>query len=321
MAESEPPIDAGARGRAGRRGFLRKGLSTVGAAAGLVGLGALGQEVVKAEARKAGRKPPPMPVLTPDGCLLHMTPPDEAAPKAPPSDALVREGIPGREWAMVIDLSRCEGCRSCTIRCGARHHVPAPREWIKVYPMQDAPSTAPYWMPKPCFHCDNPPCTKVCPVGATFKRKDGIVLVDNERCIGCRFCMAACPYSARFFNWGRPSEPSEATSRPYSPETGFPRRVGTVEKCDFCPDMLAQGKLPCCVAQCARGVFWFGDQNEDAVTNGQGETRRLSSLLKDNAGYRFLEDLGTEPRVYYLPPKQRLYPAPGEAKPGTGEGK
>jgi molybdopterin-containing oxidoreductase family iron-sulfur binding subunit len=96
----------------------------------------------------------------------------------------------------------------------------------------------------------------------------------------------------------------------YSPEQGFPRRMGTVEKCDFCPDMIRQGKMPACVSGCPMNVIYFGDQNEDAVTNSSGVTLKLSQLLEDNAGYRLLEDLGTEPRVYYLPPKNRKYPKP-----------
>ncbi|MBI3615154.1 MAG: 4Fe-4S dicluster domain-containing protein [Candidatus Omnitrophica bacterium] len=228
----------------------------------------------------------------------------------PPLPSEVRRGIPGKKFVMVIDLAKCDGCRKCTQACQAMHFTPAPREWIKVYQMQDSPTAAPYWFPKPCFQCDNPPCTKVCPVDATFKRQDGIVLVDNERCIGCRFCMAACPYTARFFNWGNPSHTSEELATPYSPEYGFPRRMGTVEKCDFCPHLAREGKLPPCASVCPMGAIYFGDQNEDAVTNGQGETLRLSELLLDRAGYRYLEDLGTQPRVYYLPPKNRRYPAP-----------
>src|SRR5437870_6735193 len=115
--------------------------------------------------------------------------------------------------------------------------------------------------------------------------------------------MAACPYSARSFNWGRPEEPPEAKAHPDAPECWFPRRVGTVEKCDFCPNLAAQGILPACVAGCPMGAIYFGDQNEDAVTSSKGETVRFSTLIRDRAGYRFLEELGTKPRVYYLPPK------------------
>jgi Fe-S-cluster-containing dehydrogenase component len=161
-------------------------------------------------------------------------------------------------------------------------------------------------MPKICVQCDNPPCVKVCPVGATYKRTDNIVLIDNNRCIGCRFCMAACPYSARVFNWGKP-ETSEGDDQEYSPETSVPSKIGTVEKCDFCPDMLRENKLPPCITSCPNGVLYFGDANDDTVTNGE-ETVRLSELLRDKAGYRYMEDLGTEPNVYYLPPVDRMFP-------------
>jgi molybdopterin-containing oxidoreductase family iron-sulfur binding subunit len=208
---------------------------------------------------------------------------------------------------MVIDLAKCGGLKKCTAACRAMHYTPPTQEWIRVFTMQDAETTAPYYFPRPCFHCDNPPCTKVCPVDATFKRKDGVVLIDNERCIGCRFCMAACPYSVRHFNWGEPDVPVEVQDRPYSPENGTPARKGTVAKCDFCPEMAAAGHLPSCVQACPNGTIYYGDENEDAVTNGVGETLRLSTLLRDRAGYRFMEELGTEPRVYYLPPKHRRF--------------
>lgn len=226
-----------------------------------------------------------------------------------------RQGIKGRNWIMVIDLSRCKHALKCQNACNKHHHVPGDRQWLNVHHMQDAETTAPYWMPKPCFHCDRPPCVSVCPVDATFKRSDGIVLIDNERCIGCRFCMAACPYSVRVFNWGKPDNPEEIKDQPPNPETGLPRKMGTVEKCDFCPDMLRQNKLPHCVSACPNGVFFFGDRNEDTVTNGS-ETFRFSELMAQNAGYRYMEDLGTEPNVYYLPPKDRLVPFEETLKEG-----
>ena len=173
--------------------------------------------------------------------------------------------------------------------------------------MQDADHTAPYWEPTTCMHCDEPPCVKVCPVDATFKRQDGIVLIDSDRCIGCRFCMAACPYSTRVFNWEEPVLSKEVAVKEYSCETSMPQRIGTVSKCDFCPDMSRMGELPHCVSACPNGVFAFGDMNEDSVTNGS-ETFRFSELIKEKAGYRLMEDLGTKPRVYYLPPVNRSFP-------------
>jgi molybdopterin-containing oxidoreductase family iron-sulfur binding subunit len=218
-----------------------------------------------------------------------------------------RQGIPGKKFVMVVDLGRCKNARNCVTACQKMHYLPEDKEWLSVKLMKDNEKSAPYWFPKMCFHCDNPPCVKVCPVDATFKRSDGLVLIDNERCIGCKFCMAACPFSTRVFNWDEPELSEEVKSLPYSPETSVPSRHGTVEKCDFCPDMVRKGKLPDCVTACPNGVFYFGDENEDAVTNGD-ETVRLSELLRDRAGYRFMEDLGTKPRVYYLPPADRMFP-------------
>jgi Fe-S-cluster-containing dehydrogenase component len=276
-----------------RREFLTKGVLATGAvAAGATGVKAL---VPTGERVSA---------LTVDGRLVQV---DAAAESTGPVARALRDGVPGRRWVMVIDLAVCDGCDDCVVVCRDNHAIPTDREWIRIYRMQDSEETAPYWFPKPCYHCDNPPCAKVCPVGATFKRTDGLVLVDSERCIGCRFCMAACPYSSRVFNWHRPTAAETGGAGPHD---GLPRRVGTVEKCDFCADSIAHGELPHCATVCTMGAMYFGDANEDAVTNGKQETVRLSELLHDRSGYRFLEDLGTEPRVYYLPPRGRRYPAP-----------
>jgi molybdopterin-containing oxidoreductase family iron-sulfur binding subunit len=174
--------------------------------------------------------------------------------------------------------------------------------------MQESVNTPAFFMPKPCQHCDNPPCVSVCPVDATFKRQDGIVLIDNERCIGCRFCIAACPYSARIFHWQEPSLNDADRDKEYDVELNVPQKKGTVTKCLFSADRLREGMLPYCVSACPNGVFYFGDENEDAVTNGTTkETVRLSGLLEQNAGYRLMPELGTQPRVYYLPPKNRIF--------------
>jgi molybdopterin-containing oxidoreductase family iron-sulfur binding subunit len=222
------------------------------------------------------------------------------------SNSEARKGIPGKKFVMVIDLSRCKNVKKCQEACNHMHHVHDEQNWIKVYPMQDAEKTAPYWQPTTCMHCDEPPCVKVCPVDATYKRQDGIVLIDSDRCIGCRFCMAACPYSTRVFNWGDPGVPKDVAKQDYNAETSTPQKKGTVGKCDFCPDMTRMGMLPHCVSACPNGVFFFGDMNEDSVTNGS-ETFRFSDLVKDKSGYRLMEDLGTKPSVYYLPPVNRNF--------------
>jgi molybdopterin-containing oxidoreductase family iron-sulfur binding subunit len=143
-------------------------------------------------------------------------------------------------------------------------------------------------------------------VGATYKRDDGIVLVDNDRCIGCKFCMTGCPYSARVFNWDDP-EVEVPEDHVYDPETNIPAVEGTVGKCVFCADKLREGELPRCVRACPMGVIYFGDITEDAVTNGT-ETVRFSELMKQKGGFRHKEELGTHPSVYYLPPTDRLFP-------------
>jgi Fe-S-cluster-containing dehydrogenase component len=223
------------------------------------------------------------------------------------SNRAERMGIPGKKFVMVIDLSRCKNLKKCQEACNHMHFVHPGQSWIKVHSMQDAEHTAPYWQPTTCMHCDEPPCVKVCPVDATFKRQDGIVSIDSDRCIGCRFCMAACPYSTRVFNWETPVLPEEVANRQYSCETSVPQKRGTVGKCDFCPDMVRKGALPHCVSACPNGVFMFGDMNEDSVTNG-AETFRFSELIRDKAGYRLMEELGTRPSVYYLPPVNRNFP-------------
>ncbi len=245
-------------------------------------------------------------LLTTDGTLVEVNQSNlMKMSHQPASPKEARKGIPGRHFVMVVDLSRCRNARKCIKACDHHHQLTPDRPFIKVLRMQDNKASSPYWMPKKCFHCDNPPCVKVCPVGATYKRSDALVLIDNKRCIGCRFCMAACPYSARVFNWGKPKP--QSTDHSYSPETSVPSQIGTVEKCDFCPDMLRQDKVPHCITACPNGALYFGDQIADSVTNGS-ETVRLSTLLRDKAAYRYHEELGTEPNVYYLPPSDRLFP-------------
>lgn len=253
-------------------------------------------------------------VLTEDNKLVRV-PKDQIekiqGPSLKSNQTRGREGIPGKRWTMVMDLSKCRNARKCVSACQDAHHLRPHEYHINTLEMQESKNTTPYYMPKLCQHCDNPPCVSVCPVDATFKRQDGIVLIDNERCIGCRFCMAACPYSARMFHWKEPLKAEEDKDKVYDIELNVPQQKGTISKCLFSSDRCREGKLPYCVSACPNGVFYFGDENEDAVTNGTTkETVRLSQLLRDNAGYRLMPELGTEPRVYYLPPKNRLFDFP-----------
>jgi len=233
-----------------------------------------------------------------------------------------REGLKGRKFVMVIDLAKCQNARKCMTACQDAHHLRPEQHHIKILQMENDKRTGHYFMPKPCQQCDNPPCTKVCPVDATFKRQDGIVLIDNERCIGCRFCIAACPYSARVFNWTEP-EPKYIEGdkdRIYDVELNVPQKKGTVSKCLFSADRLRIGKLPYCVSACPNGVYWFGDANEDVVTNGTSkESARLSTLLEEKGAYTLMPELGTKPSVYYLPPKDRLIKYHYDGKNYLGE--
>ncbi|MDP2949140.1 MAG: 4Fe-4S dicluster domain-containing protein [Chloroflexota bacterium] len=209
-----------------------------------------------------------------------------------------------RQWAMAIDLRYCDGCQSvgkppqCTTACIEGHFAPEPMEWIQVFE-SELPGGGTQFIPTPCQQCQNPPCVNVCPVGATFSTPEGTVLIDQDRCIGCRICMAACPYDRRFFNWGTAPTPPETRWAHYSPEHQVPTKRGTVMKCDFCPDMIRSDTLPYCVQGCPNHAIYYGDLEEDIAGNGK-QVVVLSRLLAENQAYRLKEDFGTKPRVYYI---------------------
>jgi molybdopterin-containing oxidoreductase family iron-sulfur binding subunit len=209
-------------------------------------------------------------------------------------------------WAMVIDPQKClkhEGCKDCINACNMVHNVPqfpdAQREvkWIwkepfeHAFPGQESHYTADAFKEKPvmvlCNHCDNPPCVRVCPTKATWKREDGIVMMDWHRCIGCRYCVAACPYGSRSFNWSDP--------RPRIPalDPNFPTRTkGVVEKCTFCDERLARGQRPACVESCPEKAMVFGNLEDPAS--------EVRALLKDRYTLRRRPELGTQPEIYYI---------------------
>lgn len=206
--------------------------------------------------------------------------------------------LPPRRWAMVIDLRRCDGCKKCTEACQAKHYLPPEQEWIKVYTLRDRTGVE-YNIPRLCMHCEDAPCVRVCPVTATFVDRDGLVLVDQDKCIGCRLCMAACPYEARYFNWTepkiKPPLPTKAT-----PEFPSPQQRGTVGKCVLCVHNIKFGQLPYCLEACNMNAIYIGDLDADVATNGT-ETVRLSTFLSENNAIRLKEELNTKPRVWYIP--------------------
>jgi len=209
-------------------------------------------------------------------------------------------------WAMVIDLPKCfqeEGCSKCVEACHKAHNVPEfsgrahKIEWIwkalfeNAFPSEQNEYLAATHANSPvllfCNHCDNPPCVRVCPTKATWKREDGIVMMDWHRCIGCRYCMAACPYGSRTFNWLDP----RANIAELNPD--FPTRTkGVVEKCNFCEERLAKGKLPACVEACPQKAMTFGD-----LGNPNSQVREL---LQSRFSIRRKPELGTKPEIFYI---------------------
>jgi len=205
---------------------------------------------------------------------------------------------PERQWAVVIDLRRCDGCGECTDACQTTHYLPKDQEWIKIYRVEDHEGNK-FFMPRLCMHCENPPCLKVCPVAATFKNREGVVLVDQGRCIGCRLCMAACPYNSRYFNFSDPPRPSGPFDNPM-PEFPVPQKRGTVGKCVLCVHYVDKGRLPACIEACRMDAIYIADLNTQIMTNRSGETYNLSTYLRENDAFRYKEELNTSPRVWYV---------------------
>jgi len=217
----------------------------------------------------------------------------------------VRSALPAApRWGVAIDFSKCrKGCNACTEACRLAHNVPRipdPNQeikWIweepyeKVFPSQPAEfgcqDLAGSRLLVLCNHCADPPCTRVCPTQATWKRDDGIVMMDYHRCIGCRYCMAASPYGSRSFNWVDP--------RPYIETVNpqFPTRTkGVVEKCNFCAERLDDGLLPACVEACPEKALIFGDLHDENST--------VRQALRSRYGVQRQPELGAGPSVFYL---------------------
>jgi len=207
-------------------------------------------------------------------------------------------------WGMVIDMKKCvDGCVKCIDACHVKHNVPDfgnPKDeikWIwksdyaKVFPSKNQQYLADETRDKPflslCNHCADPPCVKVCPTGATFQMDDGIVEMDFHRCIGCRFCMAACPYGSRSFNWRDPRPAIENITSEYPT-----RESGVVEKCNFCSERLAKGQQPACVETCPEKVLTFG--------NLYDKNSEIRQVLKENPTIQRKPELGTNPSVFYI---------------------
>ena len=237
------------------------------------------------------------------------------------------------KWSMVIDLDKCVACQGCSIACRAENNTPAvapdqallgrAMRWNDVFPLPinseedtgEYPNVISRYIPRPCMHCENPPCLKVCPVGATFQNSEGIVEQNYARCIGCRFCTVGCPYSVRYFNWHKATweAPMEQHLNPDRVEANgvlegpAPRPLGVVEKCTYCIHRLQKARaqaeaenrdfrpddyVPACVQTCTGKARFFGDMDDPNST--------VSHLIKSTRSFRVLEEVGTSPKTIYL---------------------
>lgn len=235
------------------------------------------------------------------------------------------------KYAMAVDLERCQGCRGCMTACKVENNTVEGNFWMYVFRFEQGtyPDTEMSFLPRPCQHCDNAPCVKVCPVGARFHRDDHIVLTDADRCIGCRYCELACPYGVNYFNWQKPESAQYSIvdwqDESLEPVTGGlvppyknpdldqlwgeeQRRTaggghakGVMEKCTFCVHRVEKGLDPACVETCPTDALVFGDVDDPDSP--------VSQYLRDHQTWQLLDEAGTQPSVYYIggrPPSREV---------------
>lgn len=224
-------------------------------------------------------------------------------------------------YGMVLDLDRCMGCRACMEACKVENNTPQGIFWMHVFRLEEGeyPNVRDVFMPRPCMHCDNPPCVKSCPTGARFRRDDGLVATDFDLCKGTRYCHAACPYGVNYFNWKAPKDnyyldwqstqeirpvtggavppyKNPDLDQPYGIEqrrvAGGGHKAGVIEKCTFCVQRIEKGLQPACVANCSVVAMHFGDLDDP--------NSDVYKLIRKKRSFRLREEYGTNPKVYYV---------------------
>jgi len=220
-------------------------------------------------------------------------------------DRALKRPRSARQWGMVIDKKRCSGCYACTVACVAEYKLPPGVVYRPVmeYETGSYPNVTREFVPRPCMQCENPPCVKGCPVNATYKREDGIVVIDYDKCIGCRTCLVNCPYGARTYDLGEFYTAKTPKLEPYETADFYEYNrkrnrkdgdspVGNARKCHFCTNRIEAGVLPLCVTSCLGRATFFGDlKDPDALVNKVVRGRNVE-ILKAH--------LGTRPKVLYL---------------------
>ncbi len=217
--------------------------------------------------------------------------------------------IPGVGFVYALDLNKCNGSRLCVTACMKENNQSRDPQvaYIKVLEMnrgslnleegeqyyegEKVPKAGKFYMPVQCNQCDNPPCTKACPVEATWKEEDGIVVIDYDWCIGCRYCMAACPYEARSFNWTKPTLPKADLNPNQGYLSNRVRPQGVVEKCHFCLHRTREGHYPACLEACPTGARKFGNIHDPKS--------EIAEIIRTKPVFVLKEELNTMPRFYY----------------------
>lgn len=213
-------------------------------------------------------------------------------------------------FGYAFNISKCQGYMNCVSACVEENNQDRNSEmqYIRIHEMKDGkglkfdeaddnyyhevPAEDHFYMGTQCFHCDNPPCVEVCPVQATWKEKDGLVVIDYDWCVGCRYCMAACPYDGRRFNWSKPEVPEAEVNKNQHYLGNRMRKKGVMEKCTFCVQRTRKGKNPACVEACPTGARIFGNLLDPKST--------IRWVLENKKVFRLKEDLGTDPKFWYF---------------------